>query len=153
MRKVNAQGLKVPIAKIGGSKQLKSKGLRMEFNITQPDDWHLHLRDGDLLKSVVPHSASHFGRAIVMPNLKPPITTTAAAVVYRDSILKALPSDSNFTPLMTLYLTSPDEIKLAKRSGVVFAVKLYPFGSTTNSQDGVTDLFGKCLPVLEEISR
>ncbi|KAK1567094.1 hypothetical protein Q3G72_008097 [Acer saccharum] len=149
------EGLKVPIAKIGGSKQLKSKGLRMELTITQPDDWHLHLRDGDLLKAIVPHSASHFGRAIVMPNLKPPITTTAAAVVYRDSILKALPSDSNFTPLMTLYLTdttSPDEIKLAKRSGVVFAVKLYPAGATTNSQDGVTDLFGKCLPVLEELA-
>ncbi|TXG55139.1 hypothetical protein EZV62_020395 [Acer yangbiense] len=88
------EGLKVPIAKISGSKQLKSKGLRMELTITQPDDWHLHLRDGDLLKAVVPHSASHFGRAIVMPNLKPPITTTAAAVVYRDSILKALPSDA-----------------------------------------------------------
>ncbi|KAK2651142.1 hypothetical protein Ddye_018631 [Dipteronia dyeriana] len=149
------EGLKVPIAKIGGSKQLKSKGLRMELTITQPDDWHLHLREGDLLKAIVPHSASHFGRAIVMPNLKPPITTTAAAVVYRDSILKALPSDSNFTPLMTLYLTdttSPDEIKLAKRSGVVFAVKLYPAGATTNSQDGVTDLFGKCLPVLEEMA-
>ncbi|TXG55137.1 hypothetical protein EZV62_020393 [Acer yangbiense] len=149
------EGLTVPIAKIGGSKQLKSKGLRMELTITQPDDWHLHLRDGDLLKAIVPHSASHFGRAIVMPNLKPPITTTAAAVVYRDFILKALPSDSNFTPLMTLYLTdttSPDEIKLAKRSGVVFAVKLYPAGATTNSQDGVTDLFGKCLPVLEEMA-
>ncbi|KAK4845096.1 hypothetical protein QYF36_000840 [Acer negundo] len=149
------EGLKVPIAKIGGSKQLKSKGLRMELTITQPDDWHLHLRDGDLLKAIVPHSASHFGRAIVMPNLKPPITTTAAAVVYRDSILKALPSNSNFTPLMTLYLTdttSPDEIKLAKRSGVVFAVKLYPAGATTNSQDGVTDLFGKCLSVLEEMA-
>ncbi|KAI9177272.1 hypothetical protein LWI28_013114 [Acer negundo] len=127
----------------------------MELTITQPDDWHLHLRDGDLLKAIVPHSAGHFGRAIVMPNLKPPITTTAAAVVYRDSILKALPSNSNFTPLMTLYLTdttSPDEIKLAKRSGVVFAVKLYPAGATTNSQDCVTDLFRKCLPVLEEMA-
>ncbi|KAL5813931.1 hypothetical protein ACOSQ4_024572 [Xanthoceras sorbifolium] len=149
------EGLKIPIAKIGGSKQLKSRGLRMELTITQPDDWHLHLRDGDLLKAVVPHSASHFGRAIVMPNLKSPITTAAAAVAYRDSILKALPSNSNFTPLMTLYLTdttSPDEIKLARRSGVVFAVKLYPAGATTNSQDGVTDLFGKCLPVLEEMA-
>ncbi|TXG73073.1 hypothetical protein EZV62_001652 [Acer yangbiense] len=85
----SSMGLKVPIAKICGSNQLKSKGLRMELTVTQPDDWHLHLRDGDLLKEVVPHSASHFGRAIVMPNLKPPITTTAAAVVYRDSILKA----------------------------------------------------------------
>lgn len=89
-----------------------------------------------------------------MPNLKPPITTTAAAVAYRESILKALPASSNFTPLMTLYLTdttSPDEIKLARKTGVVFAVKLYPAGATTNSQDGVTDLFGKCLHVLEEM--
>ncbi|XP_012074721.1 dihydroorotase, mitochondrial isoform X2 [Jatropha curcas] len=126
----------------------------MELTLTRPDDWHLHLRDGDLLEAVVPHSASHFERAIVMPNLKPPITTTAAAVAYRESILKALPANSNFTPLMTLYLTdstSPEEIKLARKSGVVFAVKLYPAGATTNSQAGVTDLFGKCLPVLEEM--
>ncbi|RZC65362.1 hypothetical protein C5167_009052 [Papaver somniferum] len=89
-----------------------------------------------------------------MPNLKPPVTTTAAAVAYRESILKALPTESNFTPLMTLYLTDntdPDEIKLARKSGVVFAVKLYPAGATTNSQDGVSDLFRKCLPVLEEM--
>lgn len=126
----------------------------MELTLTQPDDWHLHLRDGDLLQAVLPHSAHHFGRAIVMPNLKPPITTTAAALAYRDSILKALPPGSNFNPLMTLYLTdttSADEIKLARRSGAVFAVKLYPAGATTNSQDGVTDLFGKCIPVLEEL--
>lgn len=126
----------------------------MELTLTQPDDWHLHLRDGELLQAVVPHSARHFGRAIVMPNLKPPVTTTAAAVAYRESILKALPACSDFNPLMTLYLTdttSPDEIKLARSSGVVFAVKLYPAGATTNSQDGVTDLLGKCLPVLEEM--
>ncbi|KAK6143240.1 hypothetical protein DH2020_023588 [Rehmannia glutinosa] len=89
-----------------------------------------------------------------MPNLKPPITTTAAAMAYCQSILKALPEYSDFTPLMTLYLTdttSPNEIKLARDSGVVFVVKLYPAGATTNSQDGVTDLFGKCLPVLEEM--
>ncbi|KAF7805945.1 dihydroorotase, mitochondrial-like [Senna tora] len=127
----------------------------MELTITQPDDWHLHLRDGDLLKAVIFDSAKHFGRAIVMPNLRPPITTTAAAVDYRESILKALPTDSNFTPLMTIYLTdmtSPNEIKLAKRSGVVYGVKLYPAGATTNSQDGVTDLLGKCFPVLEEMA-
>ncbi|XVE67764.1 hypothetical protein DITRI_Ditri09bG0014400 [Diplodiscus trichospermus] len=126
----------------------------MELTLTRPDDWHLHLRDGDLLQAVAPHSANHFGRAIVMPNLKPPVTTTAAAIDYRESILKAVPADSNFTPLMTLYLTdtmSPHEIKLARRSGVVYAVKLYPAGATTNSQDGVTDLIGKCLPVLEEM--
>ncbi|KAL5147872.1 Dihydroorotase, mitochondrial [Glycine soja] len=91
--------------------------IKMELTITQPDDWHLHLRDGSLLQAVLPHSAKQFGRAIVMPNLKPPITTTSAAVAYRESILKAIPKDSNFNPLMTLYLTdmtTPDEIKLAK---------------------------------------
>ncbi|KAJ6741327.1 DIHYDROOROTASE [Salix purpurea] len=147
--------LKLPSSKIEGSRQLKCKASKMELTITQPDDWHLHLRDGEVLQAVVPHSASSFGRAIVMPNLKPPITSTAAAVAYRESILKALPADSVFSPLMTLYLTdttSPHEIKLARESGVVFAVKLYPAGATTNSQDGVTDLFGKCLPVLEEMA-
>lgn len=125
-----------------------------ELKITKPDDWHLHLRDGDLLRAVVSHSATHFGRAIVMPNLKPPVTTTAAAVAYRESILTALPPGSDFTPLMTLYLTdntSPEEIEKARKSGVVYAVKLYPAGATTNSQDGVTDIFGKCLPVLEQM--
>ncbi|KAJ3704000.1 hypothetical protein LUZ61_007705 [Rhynchospora tenuis] len=124
------------------------------LTITRPDDWHLHLRDGDLLQSVLPHSAKQFGRAIVMPNLKPPVTTTAKALAYRESILKALPSGTDFNPLMTLYLTdntSPEEIRVAKNSGAVYAVKLYPAGATTNSQDGVTDIFGKCLPVLEEM--
>ncbi|PKA49238.1 Dihydroorotase, mitochondrial [Apostasia shenzhenica] len=126
----------------------------MELQVTKPDDWHLHLRDGDLLEAVVLHSAKHFGRAIVMPNLKPPVTTTVAAMAYRDSILKALPPDSIFKPLMTLYLTDntrPSEIKLARNSGVV-AVKFYPAGATTNSQDGVTDIFGKCFPVLEQMA-
>lgn len=141
-------------AKIEPPNQVKRKAAKMELTITRPDDWHLHLRDGDLLEAVVPHSATHFGRGVVMPNLKPPITTTAAAEAYRESILKALPAGSEFTPLMTLYLTdrtSPEEIKLARESGVVFAVKLYPAGATTNSQDGVTDLLGNCLPVLEEM--
>ncbi|XXG50423.1 hypothetical protein AAC387_Pa02g4441 [Persea americana] len=140
--------------RVDGPPPIKNNGIKMELSLTRPDDWHLHLRDGDLLKAVVPHSASHFGRAIVMPNLKPPVTSTAAAVTYQESILNALPPNSDFTPLMTLYLTdnmNPDEIKLARRSGVVFAVKLYPAGATTNSQDGVRDLFGKCLPVLEEM--
>ncbi|CDP06255.1 unnamed protein product [Coffea canephora] len=135
-------------------KEVKINIIKMELSITRPDDWHLHLRDGKLLEAVVPHSAHHFGRAIIMPNLKPPITTTAAAMAYRESILKALPINSGFTPLMTLYLTdstTPAEIKLAKESGVIFAVKLYPAGATTNSQDGVTDLFGKCMPVIEEM--
>ncbi|XP_021840052.1 dihydroorotase, mitochondrial [Spinacia oleracea] len=127
----------------------------MELTLTRPDDWHLHLRDGNLLAAVAPFSARHFGRAIVMPNLRPPVTTTAAAIAYRESILKVMPSGSQFDPLMTLYLTdttSPNEIKLARESGVVYAVKLYPAGATTNSQDGVTDLFGKCLPVLQEMA-
>ncbi|KAL6579715.1 Dihydroorotate dehydrogenase (fumarate) [Orobanche minor] len=138
----------------GGSIHIEASRRSMELLITRPDDWHLHLRDGELLEAVVSHSSHYFGRAIVMPNLKPPVTTTAAAMAYHQSILKALPEHSDFTPLMTLYLTdttSPNEIKLARESGVVFAVKLYPAGATTNSQDGVTDLFGKCLPVLEEM--
>eukprot|EP01018_Ginkgo_biloba_P023384 Gb_36624 [translate_table: standard] len=136
----------------GGSEMPQLK--KVELTITQPDDWHLHLRDGQLLESVVAHSATTFRRAIIMPNLKPPITTAAAAIAYRERILEALPPDSNFTPLMTLYLTdntSRNEINLARESGVVFAVKLYPAGATTNSQDGVTDLFGKCMPVLQEM--
>ncbi|KAL8232823.1 hypothetical protein R6Q57_002601 [Mikania cordata] len=126
----------------------------MELSIAQPDDWRLHLRDGELLKTVISHSEKQFGRAIIMPNLRPPVTTNAAAVAYRDSIMKALQGNTDFTPLMTLYLTdktSPHEIKLARESGVVYGVKLYPAGATTNSQDGVTDLFGKCMPVLEEM--
>ncbi|KAK9110751.1 hypothetical protein Sjap_018811 [Stephania japonica] len=148
---------KVPNFSLGknrGPQSAKAVRAQMDLSITQPDDWHLHLRDGELLQAVVPHSASHFGRAIVMPNLKPPVTTTAVALAYRESILKVLPSNSDFIPLMTLYLTDnthPDEIKLARKSGAVFAVKLYPAGATTNSQDGVTDLLGKCLPVLEEM--
>ncbi|KAI0523989.1 hypothetical protein KFK09_003353 [Dendrobium nobile] len=136
------------------SKRAIFKSEMEELQLTKPDDWHLHLRDGKLLESVVHHSARHFGRAIVMPNLKPPITTAAAAVAYRKSILKVLPPDCDFDPMMTLYLTddtSPEEIKLARSSGVVYAVKLYPAGATTNSQDGVTDIFGKCFSVLEEM--
>ena len=119
--------------------------------ITRPDDWHLHLRDGAALASVLPHTARQFGRAIVMPNLKPPVTTTAQALAYRERILAALPEGMQFEPLMTLYLTdntSPDEIHRAKASGLVHAVKLYPAGATTNSDAGVTDL-GKCVKVLE----
>ncbi|KAF9616185.1 hypothetical protein IFM89_028961 [Coptis chinensis] len=145
--------LNFPYGKVGWPRRVNTR-VRMEVSLTKPDDWHLHLRDGDLLETVVSHSASHFGRAIVMPNLKPPVTTTAAALAYRESILKALPSSSDFEPLMTLYLTDkthPDEIKHARNSGMVFAVKLYPAGATTNSQDGVTDLIGNCLPVLKEM--
>jgi dihydroorotase len=122
-----------------------------ELTITRPDDWHLHLRDGDALKTVLPHTAAQFARAIVMPNLKPPVTTTELAGAYRQRILAALPEGMSFEPLMTLYLTDntpPDEIRRAKGSGFVHAVKLYPAGATTNSDAGVTDL-RKCYKTLE----
>ncbi|MFZ6818151.1 dihydroorotase [Undibacterium sp. Ji22W] len=122
-----------------------------ELRITRPDDWHLHLRDGDALKTVLPHTAAQFARAIVMPNLKPPVTTTELAAAYRQRILAALPAGMLFEPLMTLYLTDntpPDEIRRAKDSGFVHAVKLYPAGATTNSDAGVTDL-RKCYKTLE----
>lgn len=113
------------------------------ITITRPDDWHLHLRDGEQMAAVLPDTARRFARAIIMPNLKPPITTVELARAYRDRILAALPRGMDFTPLMTLYLTdstSPAEIEKAKGSGFIHAVKLYPAGATTNSQSGVTDL-------------
>lgn len=113
------------------------------FTITRPDDWHLHLRDGAEMAAVLPDTAKRFVRAIVMPNLKPPVTSVELARAYRDRILAALPRGMEFTPLMTLYLTddtSPHEIERAKSSGFIHAVKLYPAGATTNSQSGVTDL-------------
>jgi len=124
------------------------------ISITRPDDWHLHLRDGAAMRDVLPHTALRFARAIVMPNLKPPVTTTALALAYRERILAALPSGSAFEPLMTLYLTDntqPDEIVRAKQSGVVHAVKYYPAGATTNSDSGVTAI-EKCYPVLEAMA-
>ena len=113
------------------------------IEIVQPDDWHLHLRDGPHLAAVVAHSAQRFGRAIVMPNLKPPVTTVEAAAAYRARILQALPADSGFQPLMTLYLTestTPAEIERARACGFVHAVKLYPAGATTHSDAGVRDI-------------
>ena len=112
------------------------------ITLTRPDDWHLHVRDGAALATVVPHTAAQFGRAIIMPNLKPPVTTAAQALAYRERILAAVPEGLSFEPLMTLYLTDtlpPDEIKRAREAGVV-ATKLYPAGATTNSDAGVTDL-------------
>ena len=113
-----------------------------EITITRPDDWHVHLRDGEVLKTVVPHTAAEFGRAIVMPNLKPPVTTAAQAAAYKARIQAAIPKGMHFEPLMTLYLTdnlAPDEIYRAKEAGVV-AAKLYPAGATTNSDAGVTNM-------------
>lgn len=117
--------------------------MSQSLTMTRPDDWHLHLRDGAVLAAVLPHSARQFARAIVMPNLKPPITTTALAADYRERILAALPAGAAFEPLMTLYLTdrtAPDEIQRAHASGFVHAVKLYPAGATTHSEAGLTAL-------------
>lgn len=125
------------------------------LTLTRPDDWHLHLRDGDLLAAVLPDSARRFGRAIVMPNLRPPVTTLEQAIAYRERILAALPAGLKFEPLMTLYLTdnsSPDEIERAKASGIVHAVKLYPAGATTNSDAGVTAI-ERVHPVLERMEK
>jgi dihydroorotase len=127
----------------------------MRITLTRPDDWHLHLRDGEALRAVLPHSARQFARAIVMPNLRPPVTTVAAAADYRRRILAALPEGARFEPLMTLYLTDntpADEIRRALDSGFVKAVKLYPAGATTNSDAGVTDL-GKCEAALAEMEK
>jgi len=115
----------------------------VEIEIRRPDDWHLHLRDGAAMAAVLPFTAARFARAIVMPNLKPPVTTTDAATQYRARIVAALPAGARFTPLMTLYLTdrtAPGEIDRARASGVVFGCKLYPAGATTNADSGVTDI-------------
>jgi dihydroorotase len=125
------------------------------ITLTRPDDWHLHLRDGAAMADVLPHTARQFGRAIVMPNLRPPVTTTAQATAYRDRILAALPDGMDFEPLMTLYLTdntSADEIRRARASGIVHGVKLYPAGATTHSDAGVTDV-RKCKVALETMQR
>ncbi|WP_058615797.1 dihydroorotase [Tepidimonas taiwanensis] len=124
------------------------------LTLTRPDDWHVHLRDGAALATTVPHTAAQFARAIVMPNLKPPVTTAAQAVAYRQRILAALPAGMAFEPLMTLYLTDnlpPEEIRRAREAGVV-AVKLYPAGATTNSDAGVTDI-RKTYRTLEAMQR
>jgi len=127
----------------------------MEITLTAPDDWHLHLRDGRAMADVVAASARRFCRAIVMPNLRPPVTTTRSARDYRERIFAALPAGADFEPLMTLYLTDntdPGQVRRARDSGIVQAVKLYPAGATTNSDSGVTDL-SRVDRVLETMSR
>ncbi|MGJ8624355.1 MAG: dihydroorotase [Yoonia sp.] len=122
-----------------------------ELTIRRPDDWHLHLRDRAMLRAVLPETARHFGRAIIMPNLVPPVVTSAQAEAYRGRIMDALPAGSDFTPLMTLYLTEatdPEDVRAAHAAGIATAVKLYPAGATTNSASGVHD-FEKVRPVLE----
>ncbi len=128
--------------------------MTQQITLTRPDDWHLHVRDGAALQTVVPHTAAQFGRAIIMPNLKPPVTTAAQAMAYKARIQAAVPAGMAFEPLMTLYLTdnlAPEEIQRAKDAGVV-ACKLYPAGATTNSDAGVTDI-RKIYPVLEAMQR
>ena len=122
--------------------------------IRRPDDWHLHLRDGAMLQAVLPETARHFARAIIMPNLVPPVVTGAQAAAYRERIMAALPDGMSFEPLMTLYLTEdtdPDDVAAAHASGLVKAVKLYPAGATTNSASGVRD-FGRIGPVLDRMA-
>ncbi|MDG1519908.1 MAG: dihydroorotase [Yoonia sp.] len=126
-----------------------------ELTIRRPDDWHLHLRDGAMLQAVLPETARHFGRAIIMPNLVPPVVTGDQATAYRNRIMAALPRDMTFTPLMTLYLTEntdPDDVAAAHAAGIATAVKLYPAGATTNSASGVTD-FEKVRPVLDRMAK
>jgi dihydroorotase len=127
----------------------------MRITLRRPDDWHLHLRDGEALRAVLRFSAARFGRAIVMPNLRPPVTTTDLALAYRERILDMLPDESGFVPLMTLFLTdrtSPKEVDRAKASGCVFGFKLYPAGATTHSDAGVTDM-DRIESVLERMSK
>src|SRR5262245_20453536 len=125
------------------------------ITITRPDDWHLHLRDGAQMRAVLPDTARRFARAVVMPNLKPPVTTTKLALEYRERVLAALPAGARFQPLMTLYLTDnppPEGAATAKASGAVHAVKYYPAGATTHSDAGVTDI-AKCHRVLEAMEK
>jgi dihydroorotase len=121
------------------------------LTIRRPDDWHLHLRDGEMLKAVLPETTRHFARAIIMPNLVPPVVTAEHAIAYRERIMAAVPTGAAFTPLMTLYLTEstdPEDVRAAHAAGIATAVKLYPAGATTNSASGVRD-FEKVRPVLE----
>lgn len=126
-----------------------------KLTIRRPDDWHLHLRDAAMLEGVIGDTSRHFARAIIMPNLVPPVVTTADAKAYRERIVKALPKGDRFEPLMTLYLTehtSPDDVEEGKNSGLITAVKLYPAGATTNSHGGVRDM-NKAMPVLERMAK
>ncbi len=125
------------------------------LSLRRPDDWHLHLRDGAAMAAVLPFTAARFGRAIVMPNLKPPVTTTQMALAYRERIRAALPPGSKFQPLMTLYLTdhtAPEQVAQARASGCIAGFKLYPAGATTHSESGVTDV-RNIRPVLEQMSQ
>ena len=135
----------------GATRPAKAQGDRI--TIKRPDDWHVHLRDGDMLRSVLPFTAAQFARGIIMPNLVPPVTTSAMAAAYRERILAARPDGSDFTPLMTCYLTdttSADDIERGYRDGIWVAAKLYPAGATTNAHFGVTSIAGLA-PVLDDV--
>ena len=124
------------------------------MEIIKPDDWHVHFRDNEILKAVVPETTRHFSRAIVMPNLIPPILTGSDAIKYKTKIEKAIPKENNFIPLMTIYLTentNKHELKKSYEYGAIFAAKLYPAGATTNSESGVKDI-QKIMPILETMS-
>lgn len=139
---------------VGRAPGVEAAGRVDELTIIRPDDWHVHLRDGAMLRTVAPWSARHFARALVMPNLVPPIRTVVEARAYRDRILAALPQGSSFEPRMTLYLTEatePEEVQAAARADHMIAVKLYPAGATTNSQSGVRDI-DKVMSVLEAMA-
>ncbi len=128
--------------------------MTQRITITRPDDWHLHLRDGEMLKAVLPETARDFGRAIIMPNLVPPVVTAVDAAAYRERIMAVLPEGSDFKPLMTLYLTDdtdPADVAAAHADGLITSVKLYPAGATTNSSSGVTSI-DKVMPVLEKMA-
>ncbi len=128
--------------------------MTQSITIRRPDDWHLHLRDGAMLQGIAPESARHFGRAIIMPNLVPPVVTGAQAAAYRERIMAAIPAGADFQPLMTCYLTEDTDagdLAQAHADGIITAVKLYPAGATTNSASGVTD-FDKVRPVLEKMA-
>ncbi|MGB7243871.1 MAG: dihydroorotase [Sulfitobacter sp.] len=125
------------------------------LTLKRPDDWHLHLRDGDMLAAVLPHTCAHFARAIIMPNLVPPVVTSTQAAAYRDRILAARPNGASFEPLMTLYLTEktdPDDVEAGFHAGLIRAVKLYPAGATTNSSSGVSN-FDAVRPVLDRMAQ
>jgi dihydroorotase len=136
-------------------KRSEMRDMTKRITIRKPDDWHLHVRDGAMLEAVLPYTARHFGRAILMPNLVPPVTTTEAAIAYRERVLAALPQGSRFKPLMTCYLTDdtdPDDVERGFKEGVFTGVKLYPANATTNSAAGVTD-YRKVMRVLERMEK
>src|SRR5580658_4513567 len=138
-----------------GARTYRTNFMTTRITIRKPDDWHLHVRDGEMLKAVLPYTAKHFGRAILMPNLIPPVRTTADCAAYRERVMAAIPKDAKFKPLLTCYLTDdtdPDDVERGFRDGLFTGVKLYPANATTNSAAGVTD-YKKVMRVLERMEK